>query len=761
MPTLFDSPDAQALMECRDKPDPKKYLGYLRDDILDWWSLGYFAKMQKCYRTRMCWHPGKQDDGQYGDDSYGTRKKYPYPGALDHDMRLADQLINELVQAGMTAWDKSEKIVRPRDAMNDEQNMKAQSWKHALDFELDQTRNPLRNALELFLNCVGEFGQGIIFEGWEKRWRLGKKTIDWNDLVDSVMEDAANQARQQTGQDQIPTDVAQQIQNDVLMNLSVMIQNEEYDSDIIQRLQAYDMQMPDKEAKRVIKAFRNGQMNDVVYYAPVPVTDRPIHTAIIPGVDGIWPLRCEFENMTRFWHFPWVTEAAIRVAVAQDEWDTAWAEEVLSRGTGQCIELNTIGGGSAFAGWELNGVDMGLQLASTQALKNSGMYQLAVMYHIEVTAAGLPAVYRTILHSGSQDKYASHECDYSGNGKMPFVRCALERTRNIDASPRGIPELVLTNQLGLKILDDGITAQSELRSNPPKVTTIDGGADGLRPGGTLRAKTNEMRVGGGAAFMEVPDVSEGTLKGRENLLTEADAYFCRSVEMDPEIKYNRRTWLMHKFCASFEQILELMCGNMQMNVETLNIGSVGGQAINKTVKGEDLQGELDITVRAPEELEALVKKLEAYNELVLPNDRSGLTDWAYNTRFLTQKIFPELAQFVSDPQVATTRIINDEKQMISQIIAGVPLAADDFKGRIDNPQLRLQQWQLWGQTPGNQQRMMQDETLQENVQKRVEGLQFQITQYQENAQTGRIGVKIDDPNQGMGAMQQPALMGAQ
>ncbi len=242
--TLWDDPAAVALCEPREKPDPKKILQYIRDDIMDFWSLGFFNKLQKCYRTRMCWHPGKRDDGEYSDDTYGTRKRYPYPGALDHDMRLADQLINELVQAGMTAWDKSEKIVRPRDAMSDDQNIKAQAWKHALDFELDQTKRDLRNSLELFLNCVGEFGQGIIFEGWEKRWRLGKKTIDYTDLVDSVMQDAISHAQQQSGQDQIPPQLIQQIQSDVMTSLSVMIQDEQYDQEIIMRLQAFDNQMP-------------------------------------------------------------------------------------------------------------------------------------------------------------------------------------------------------------------------------------------------------------------------------------------------------------------------------------------------------------------------------------------------------------------------------------------------------------------------------------------------------------------------------------
>ena len=36
-------------MEPREKPDPKKILQYIRDDILDFWSLGFFAKLQKCY----------------------------------------------------------------------------------------------------------------------------------------------------------------------------------------------------------------------------------------------------------------------------------------------------------------------------------------------------------------------------------------------------------------------------------------------------------------------------------------------------------------------------------------------------------------------------------------------------------------------------------------------------------------------------------------------------------------------------------------
>jgi hypothetical protein len=185
---------------------------------------------------------------------------------------------------------------------------------------------------------------------------------------------------------------------------------------------------------------------------------------------------------------------------------------------------------------------------------------------------------------------------------------------------------------------------------------------------------------------------------------------------------------------------------MQANVDVLHIGSSGGQAVNATVNGEDLQGELDITVTVPEDLDLLIKKLEAWQKFALPMDRMGLTDYAFSYRFATQQLFPQMGRFgVQAPDVATDRIKSDEKQFIAQIVAGVPLEASDFKTRIDNPQLRIEQWQNWLQAPGNMQKAMNDPELHQRISMRLQGLAFPVQQNQQNADTGKIGVQLQDP----------------
>ena len=85
-------------------------------------------------------------------------------------------------------------------------------------------------------------------------------------------------------------------------------------------------------------------------------------------------------------------------------------------------------------------------------------------------------------------------------------------------------------------------------------------------------------------------------------------------------------------------------------------------------------------------------------------------------------------------ETASQNAINEERQTISELVAGVP---PNVKPQ-DAHELKMQVFQQWLSQPDIQQKAQQDPALQERIQNYMSQRQMQIQQ-QQNAQIGRLG----------------------
>lgn len=728
---LFDDPRAQALREPREKPDAKRLVEMLRGDIHDWYTLGLFTDLQRAHRTRTCWWTQKQWDGTMAEQPYGTKQTFPWKGAPDHEARVVDQLCNEEMEVAMLAWFMGEKTVRPRDVMDDDGARKAVAWKWVLDFELDQSERDRTDALELLWNCVAELGYGVWLERWVQQWRVGRKTLSLSDFIASMVREGAQMAAEAA----VPfgDEEADMIAGEVMLRLY----DPDMTDDLVERLRAFDPLMPEDEARKVLAEWRKGNTDDTPYYAPIEEPGLSKPRALIPGVDVIFPALTQNLRDTRFWVFEWITEAEVRIRAAAEKWDTDWTEQLLKT-PGLVVEWSQLGIGS-YSGWELNGVDLMTQL-NLHTLRNAGMYQVANLWQFGVSKAGLPAPYRTLLH-GQIPGYGLHECDPAGTGRMPVLMVRREAKRNIVAASRGISTEMVTHQLVEKQLIDAVSAQAQLRAAPPFLDTMDGGADGLKPFARLAVSSRMLTQGARPGFMEVPDVSPEVIQFLGKLEERRNDFYCRGPNADPDARRARRMRQLNRACGFYKEMLLLLCLNVQSDTDELRLGSVNGVAVNQIITADDLEGELDVTVKcdiAAADLELAEKKIQMIIQ-VLSLDRNGTADMNRVFRVLMGWIDSNIfTTGIMDLKQATEREKAEIDAIISKVVAGIIVMDDELAKPAGNPSLRIDQINQWMSLAENQQIMAQRPMVAEQLQKLIQHYQFQIDQYQKNAAIGRV-----------------------
>lgn len=760
MSTAIMEPESglQARRDPRDVPDSaetRRLRAMLVADIQSWNTLGLFDDLRNASRTRNAWWATKTSNGVKNEENIGEKKVFPWPGAPDRESRLCDQMVTEHLDIRMMAWWMGEKTVRPRDAMDDAGARQAQAWRHVVDFELDISENARVPALELLWNCVEEIGYAVWREGWRKQWRKGRKSMSFNQvletLAEQIWEDTAAAGGNVTPED---------VQFFAMLKAEEGLNNSAGQPEMIAVITAIDPLISEKEARAVLKQFRKDRVTEAEYYAPIAVPGMPKPKALVPGIDCLFPAVSQNPEETRIWELEWITRADVLMRAESEKWDTEWTAEFL-KNPGLVVDWTQISG--SWSGWELNGMDVGVQL-QTDALRDAGMYQLAHLWHWGVDDNGLPSPYHTIV-SGHVEGCAVHECDPYRTGVLPLKFVRRENKRNIAASSKGIGHEMLTPQIAEKQTFDALLGQAQLRAFPPVVQTMDGGGDGIRPGASMTVNSRFFKGGEGAKFLDVPEVSSGVIRVLEMNREHVDQLYMRGVNVDPDAKRARRMRALNNSCAFYRQMLELMCLNVQNDVDELRLGSVAGQTVNQVVTGADLQGALDVSFRcdvSATDLELAQAKIELALK-ALSFDRSGQANTGVWFREVVGWIDSRLMNAgIMGMDAATDVATKETNAVISNMVAGVVVIPDAISKPVGNPALRMQLVQQWASLPVNQQKLATDPLLMEQMSKYMQFLQFQVQQFEQNADIGRqFGVNPDLKNLqapgGAGALSQPQI----
>lgn len=753
-----------AEMEPREKPDVQTILNELKSAIVDASGLGLFSRLQLCHNTRRCVWPAQRDDGRRGsvkEVPLADRQMYRWEGAPDIKVPLADELVRESMMLRMAVWNRGQVRIGPRDVEEGSTDPDtAATWQSVLDYFLDMGKWSISKNLELWGNCIDEFGYGILAEDWRADRRLEKREVTIEQVLAELVR-VALEAVQEIKNDELgmmngvspePAEAGtptaspegggemavspgemEAIGREAGMQVELLRMG---DKEAMERLVpvvlGLDPAMAPSEAVKVVRQLKKGDSAD--YYVARDDGGRPVVRALVPWVNVLHGVELSGDGLGTWFAIPeWLDEVSLRKRAQLEGWDDPFLQAVLAQPNKGLIDLaqGTLSG--AYPGWVLNGAGIGLLVDVSRP--GVRLYQVVTVWREAVDDRGLSMVYRTVVNAMVPEIYGVHEAlDLE---VLPF-RVECREACNYAVESRGIPEIVLDKQNYRKDTLDAEGARGQLGSNPPLQRTTDSHV-GIRPGLELYQKRSG--VGGENKFLEVPEVDQGSLKLMEIVQDMVNAYFFRGEKVDPKVRELALSYQANRWALCLMEMIRLMWVLVQENVEAVKASRIAGRPVNLEVTRDQLQGSLDITIEFGDEMfteggsENFLKLLEK----LVAIDRGGLIDWSAAVEMAAQHLDPVRARRLIRPaDVAAKSIVADEQDRIVKLLSGMVL---DYPERIDNPELRMETLRTWGSDPENRARLQVVPGAAEKIQKEAEYLDFQIQQYQVNPLVGRSGVK--------------------
>jgi hypothetical protein len=650
----------------------------------------YFGRKTDNFNTRFCLWAGQSEDGRKHAASLGKRP-FPWDGAADSRIRLADCLINDTVRLLKRAFFSARMQVQPVES-GDSQTKglveTALNWMmkvHCLD--------DLRREVEMALQFRETYGMAVMGIFWRTTTRIEEKKLTLEEIQQVALQgDGGAAALVEAILDPLQEESAKSMLGILSPKLSSL------------------------SAVRDLRTKR-----EVTYENPYIFESKPEWVALEPLEDILFPA-----STWSIQRSPWV---ARRELVGEEElrerkttmgYNAEWIERAVKQ-KGMTHRVNR------------NVLRVNVHMTDQDR-------DLIEVYHVykKLHEGGATKVECVVMHTGITDIVAKQEISPYEHGLFPFVELPRERVSRNLLESRGIPELVATAQTEIKTQRDYRADRASIAILPPVRVPANRGKIELVFGPA--AQIPERRPGE-FGWMEPPPFDKGTIEVETATRNDIDEYFGRASSTVPPA----RTMLAQQdLVDGFLTDMKLAVGQtlqlMQQYLTDEQIQRItGAPPGNYQLTREEIQGSYDLIadfdVRDLDN-EYLGKKLDYIAKVAIPLDVAGVIDRAGLVKFIMGAVDPVMgAQLVKDPGVASAQEAEDEQVQFTKIAAG----AEPPMKEGGNPQVRMQVLQQTIQSnPALQQRYEQDEIFRKMLDARMQSFQFQLQQ-QQNAQIGRMG----------------------
>lgn len=669
-------------------------LGSRFDEVVNQRDSNVFARAKLNYETRRCVWPGQTTDGRKW-PADKSKTVFPWPGASDARVNVADQFINEDVAKLMLVWRRM-KITVAGTESSDEQF--ATRLTQVLRWMKFTQMREARREMRLLANYMLERGSALLGVTWERVSQLGYQTI--------TMEELANvPAAQGSG-----------------LTLGMMVQDPTMEEAAVELAQTFLPDLDKPRLRRILKELR--ETGTAEFPKPYVAKNRPVLTALLPNEDVfIPPEATEIQTASEIFRREVLTETQLRERVVGLGWDEKWVNEVIESQRGNMtLDGRTTG--------RLRGEAM------TIRLRTSNLFEIIHAYTRRADGDGVPGVFYTVFHRGIQDSYGWHGLLNYEHGEYPFIWFELETKSRVLDDSRGYGERMATHQAAIKVQWDSRTDRTELATLPPLFHP-----PGLPPaawGAGVKIGTNRREQYG---FAEIPRYDPGSKEMEATIWDFVRRNFGRVVDPAQQAEALAvQQELVEGWMAGIQeadtQLLKLMQQFLPEEFYFRVVGDAKARSIR--AKRDEIQGVFDISVSysVSDLLPEIVQgKLKLVQEM-LAWDTTGSIDRNAILQYAFDLLDPNLGERVLRPQEAAAQAeVDDEDGVFAKIFAGVPV--DVRPGQAYD--LRLQRLQqIMQQNPVAMARAQQDEAFRANVEKRIKQLSFQIEQ-RKNAQIGRLG----------------------
>lgn len=651
-------------------------------------------------RIRYCKWNGQSEDGRKWAKNLG-KQPFPFEGASDTRIRIADEICNEQSQILKTSFNGAKLKVAGTEVNDISRAGKATTLMNWM------LRTKMRQNIYRELNHItdwrGHNGLTFLHVCWDQEFSYEEKEIGIEEIIILSQEMPELEA------------------------LPEMIADEESDEESADILALIVPETKKRSLKRMVKELRTQGVT--TYQQEYLQKNLPSWRALRTYEDIYFPPNTrDIQEAEWIAVREWMTEAELEAKALQLDWSDEFVKACKEKKGTHTYELSQR--------YEYYKHDA--QSYYWDQDNNENLIEIFYFYH-KTSDKGVNCICTEAVNLYIDDNIRSkpQEILPYKHGKYPFVQFIREDTEPEILQSRGIPEILTTWQNEIKVQRDYQCDRASMDILPPARVPASRGDLPLYFGPA--AKVPERRPGE-IQFFDIPSNYNGSEFVIQHIEKDINSYFGRPDPTNPQGALVYRQNLVNDFLVEIHEAVAQTFALCQQYLSPMDVSMVlGGQADSFSVTREEIQGNYDFQLQfdardLDSELQA--KKLELISNFVLPTDTTGATDRALMTKRAWELVDPFLAEELVRPQETVTQVeIEEEQSAVAQISAGVE---PPFK-QGGNAQLRLDVIQNSIQSnPQLVERYQKDEIFKGMIDARIASFNMELQQMQ-NAQIGRFG----------------------
>ena len=685
-----------------DVPDIRELANEYNRSLNEGYSLERVNELDDVRYTR--WD-AQSDDGKKHDSNMKEGKQaFPWDGASDTRIPLADSIINDTVDIMTTAFSRATLKVGGTEVGDVQTAAVANNiMRWQLDTKLYHTLN---RESELLAQYGQQYGWSALFVGWEQKSALKPRIITMDEI--SQMAD-------------------QMEPGNPLKDLPELIMDAEQEDVVVRILQAQFPGLEAKEARSAIRDLRNDDQTEIpeAYIA----VNQPTIVALKPWEEISFPPETvDLQSARVIFRRLFLTEAELRAKVVDEDWDEAWVEEA----------VKTAGRSTEFHDFSRTVTDLTLNESLSMY---DNLIEVVYAYSKQGDKNGVPGIYCTVfnpilsMHSTGEEKFAKHELLDYVHCRYPFVEYRRERLKRRVTESRGVPDICRTWQNEIKTQRDSVFDSTSFETLPPiMVSKRIGTANKIGPAVQL-----PVTKPGEYEFMRPPSRTPNTALNLIDIVTkQADEYFGRAnPEIPPTQTQLKQQRMVNNWLTTWTEAYQQMFALTLQYLSPEEIQRISGSDAIPQIEMRQFDFVMKFDVRELD-TDYVNNKLSSIAQYVVPQDVGGVLDRNKLVAMITRSISPDIAEeLIVDQATASQKMYEDVKNDIGAMMLGME---PQYVENDPAAQTKMQYAQeIVGRNPKAQAAMQGDELFAKLFENYSKNLQMSVMQ-QQNAQIGRIGV---------------------
>jgi hypothetical protein len=544
--------------------------------------------------------PGQSEDGRKHAGAMG-RQPWPWDGAADTRVRLADNIIRDHCAILTNAFFKSRVQIQPVESMDIDKRTAAEAVLKWLLFQhcLDDLRREVRLAAEF----RETYGLAIMAVDWQQttRTEIKRFTIEEAQMMVQESQDPNLAALLEIVMDPLQEETAAELLGQVVPELG-------------------------KVSK--VRALRD--KGEVEWESPYIFESKPVWTALEAWEDVIFPIQTfSLQRAAFVARRELLNEVELRERAAVEGWDEDWVEEAVKH-KGQLKRIH-------------------LNLHRTDQFLFEQLRDLIEIWHVfrkeNDPKTDAIRVTRSVISYHIPDKAAVHELLPYAHGMYPFVEMPRERSTRPLLESRGIPELVQTAQEEIKIQRDYRADRASISILPPVRVPANRGKFDLVLGPGVQVPE---RRPGEIGWMDPPRPDAGSIEVENATRFDVNNYFGRMADgVPPQMSMIHTQEMIDSYLLDMKLCVIQTMALAQQYMTPEEVSRVTGNAsLAFSASPQDIRGRFDITAEFDARLldsEALGAKLDYLAKVLVPLDSFGVIDRAGLVKYMFQAVDPNMA----------------------------------------------------------------------------------------------------------------------